>query len=782
MGGISSVNPHDFRRMARLAIAGEIGPLVSFSMEMGNEFCCNVHAIDQRYNDEHGNPFAVPTASGWQRREEPYLVQLMQFLFGAYTAWATGGGHERVPALRRPKIGLQAFWELVSMLAYVDLHPIMEEIHARIPKEHIAERIKALGQAYLDLVHRYKIPLAQIEILKREQEVVRDWINRLCRILEDSSIKKNEEAIKEILETVQEFCAQFGLAHYSIVDGAVIKETPHLAADPYWKDGRYKEQIDWIKEEAEADVAKMMNDIGLKHYVAVGDGRVFEDVLRRTLSIIKGQMEYDGLQYLLWVDILDAFRNTGVLDISKVRQEAVSGLTAAALKADYLNYLQKNKLLATRSGQIPATLLRYSLARIKLAEAAGLKINTSNVTLEAILNKILQDSLAEAQAPPLVKDGKLEVVLATNINIPVAQKNKLATFITKKLAKKTLKLQLISATSTVEVPAEAIEVKINSIHFIIDLAKLPLVDYKQVKIINNPIPPQATILLSGGAGYVGSFCARKLIKEGYNVIIYDNLSSGNREFLPAEAVFIEGDLEDTRKLEELFTTYHIDAVMNFAASIEVGESRRNPGKYFYNNTINTINLIEIAAKHGVKYFIHSSTAAVYGEPKHVPIEEIDPLDANNAYGESKLAIERAMAYYEAQYSMHFVRFRYFNVDGASDDATLGEYHVQKETHIIPRLIFIVYGWLAKFGIASFQVENQEQKDYFLSKERTLPDPTPFRDYVNVQDLADAHELAIGYLMRGGATAAFNLGTGEGSSLKQVIDAVQRWTGQELRLK
>ncbi|MBU1726129.1 MAG: GDP-mannose 4,6-dehydratase, partial [Candidatus Omnitrophica bacterium] len=239
-----------------------------------------------------------------------------------------------------------------------------------------------------------------------------------------------------------------------------------------------------------------------------------------------------------------------------------------------------------------------------------------------------------------------------------------------------------------------------------------------------------------------------------------------------------GDISDSKKLQEAIIKHNCGYVMNFAASIEVGESRTNPAKYFYNNTVNTINLIQVAAETGIRYFIHSSTAAVYGEPESVPIDETAPLNANNAYGESKLLIERSMECYEEKYGMHFVRFRYFNVAGASLDGSCGEFHRPKESHIIPRLIFITYGWLTKFKITAFQVEDEKQKALYEGNSE-IQDTTPIRDYINVLDLADLHELGCVYLSNGGASGAFNAGTGEGSSLKQVADAVRKFSGKQL---
>ncbi|MBU1869038.1 MAG: UDP-glucose 4-epimerase GalE, partial [Candidatus Omnitrophica bacterium] len=289
-----------------------------------------------------------------------------------------------------------------------------------------------------------------------------------------------------------------------------------------------------------------------------------------------------------------------------------------------------------------------------------------------------------------------------------------------------------------------------------------------------------SVLVSGGAGLVASFCVRRLLEKGYKVVIFDNLTQGNRQLVPqnANVTFIEGDIADSKKLQEAIIKHNCGYVMNFAASIEVGESRTNPAKYFYNNTVNTINLIQVAAETGIRYFIHSSTAAVYGEPESVPIDETAPLNANNAYGESKLLIERSMECYEEKYGMHFVRFRYFNVAGASLDGSCGEFHRPKESHIIPRLIFITYGWLTKFKITAFQVEDEKQKALYEGNSE-IQDTTPIRDYINVLDLADLHELGCVYLSNGGASGAFNAGTGEGSSLKQVADAVRKFSGKQL---
>ncbi len=268
------------------------------------------------------------------------------------------------------------------------------------------------------------------------------------------------------------------------------------------------------------------------------------------------------------------------------------------------------------------------------------------------------------------------------------------------------------------------------------------------------------VLVVGGAGYIGSHMVQLLLERGHAPVVFDNLSSGYREAVLGGAI-IEGDLADTAALERLFLAHRFDGVMHFASYIQVGESMRDPAKYYRNNVANTLNLLEAMHRHGAGNFIFSSTAAIFGEPDYVPIDERHPRRPINPYGFSKFAIEQVLADYDRAYGMRSVCLRYFNAAGADPGCRIGERH-EPETHLIPLVLQAASG-----RRASIQVFGQ---DY------DTPDGTCIRDYIHIVDLCEAHLLALDRLCAGAQSAAYNLGNGSGFSVKEVIDTAERVTG------
>ncbi|MFQ6119279.1 MAG: UDP-glucose 4-epimerase GalE, partial [Methanosarcinales archaeon] len=273
-----------------------------------------------------------------------------------------------------------------------------------------------------------------------------------------------------------------------------------------------------------------------------------------------------------------------------------------------------------------------------------------------------------------------------------------------------------------------------------------------------------TILVTGGAGYIGSFIVRQLLEEGYDVVVYDNLVKGHIRAVPEEAIFIEGDLADKDLLDEVFNKYNIDSVIHLAAYIEVRESKIKPAKYFDNNIINTVNLLEAMNKHKVKQIVFSSTAAIYGVTEDALITESTPCRPTNPYGESKFIVEKILAFYDESKGIKSISLRYFNAAGASEDGRLGEDHL-KETHLIPKLLSSALG---------------KRKFFELTQDKyPTPDGTGIRDYIHVKDLANAHILALHFLEREKKSDVFNIGTGHGSSVKEVVDKVEEVVGKKL---
>ena len=274
------------------------------------------------------------------------------------------------------------------------------------------------------------------------------------------------------------------------------------------------------------------------------------------------------------------------------------------------------------------------------------------------------------------------------------------------------------------------------------------------------------ILVVGGAGYIGSHMVKLLVDSGQQVVTFDNLSAGFRDAVLG-GEFVQGDLADKAALERVFETYRPDAVMHFASFIQVGESVKRPDKYYQNNFSNTLNLLDAMVAHGVKRFIFSSTAAIFGEPEYVPIDERHPTKPVNPYGKSKWMMEQVLADYRAAFGIDYVCLRYFNAAGADPSGLLGERH-EPETHLIPLILQAASGRRSHISVFG--------RDY------DTPDGTCVRDYVHVADICAAHLLALKRLAQPGRSACFNLGNGAGFSVQQVIDAVERVTGSKVKVE
>jgi UDP-glucose 4-epimerase len=283
---------------------------------------------------------------------------------------------------------------------------------------------------------------------------------------------------------------------------------------------------------------------------------------------------------------------------------------------------------------------------------------------------------------------------------------------------------------------------------------------------DNRISTEETILVVGGAGYIGSHMVKMLLGRGYGVMTLDNLSTGHRDAVLG-GEFILGDLADRALLDKLFSERGIDGVMHFASFIQVGESVQNPARYYENNVVNTLNLLDAMVAHDVKRFIFSSSAAVYGEPIRVPIDETHPKNPINPYGRSKWMVEQILADYDRAYGLKSVSLRYFNAAGADPEGRLGERH-QPETHLIPLVLQAASG--------------RRESVQVYGRDYDTPDGTCIRDYVHVTDLCEAHLLALDRLLQGGASAAFNLGNGNGFSVQQVIDTACEATGKAIPVK
>jgi UDP-glucose 4-epimerase len=267
------------------------------------------------------------------------------------------------------------------------------------------------------------------------------------------------------------------------------------------------------------------------------------------------------------------------------------------------------------------------------------------------------------------------------------------------------------------------------------------------------------VLVVGGAGYIGSHMALMLGQQGAQVIVLDDLSSGHADAVLSGRL-VQGNIEDSGLLDRLFTDENFDAVMHFASFIQVGESVQHPAKYYRNNVVHTINLLDAMVRHRVRNFIFSSSAAIFGQPEYIPLDEAHPKQPINPYGRSKWIVEQILQDYDAAYGLKSVCLRYFNAAGADPEARIGEAH-DPETHLIPLLLQVASG--------------RRDSAQVFGRDYDTPDGTCIRDYIHVVDLAEVHSLALAHLIGGGTSAVYNLGNGNGFSVRQVIDAVRQVT-------
>lgn len=270
------------------------------------------------------------------------------------------------------------------------------------------------------------------------------------------------------------------------------------------------------------------------------------------------------------------------------------------------------------------------------------------------------------------------------------------------------------------------------------------------------------ILVTGGAGYIGGFTARRLLAKGHTVVVYDNLTAGHRGNIPPENLVV-GDLKDIDHLDHQLVVNRIDAVLHFAAHTSVGESVIHPAKFYQNNLLNSLALLERVRRHAIPRFVFSSTAAVYGTPQSIPLTEEHPTNPVNPYGHTKRAFESMLADYAAAYGLGATALRYFNAAGASIDAAYGEQH-DPETHLIPLVLFAALGKRPKIDIFGTDYET--------------PDGTCIRDYVHVEDLAEAHVLAL-EKQPAGKLSIFNVGSGTGNSVREVIRTCEVVSGKKI---
>ena len=277
------------------------------------------------------------------------------------------------------------------------------------------------------------------------------------------------------------------------------------------------------------------------------------------------------------------------------------------------------------------------------------------------------------------------------------------------------------------------------------------------------------ILVTGGAGYIGSHCVMALLENNNDVVIFDNLSTGHIETVQTlqkygNVEFQQGDLTNFDDINSVFKNFNIEKVVHFAAFSQVGESVVNPQKYYINNVCGTINLLRAMLENNVKKIVFSSTAATYGEPVYIPIDEKHPQNPINPYGQSKLMIEKIMDDYNKAYELKSVRLRYFNVAGADLKSRIGEWH-DPETHLIPNILKSTF--------------NNGKTFQMFGDDYDTKDGTCVRDYINVEDLAQAHLLALKYLDEGGETIFFNLGTNDGNTVKEVFAACEKVTQKDI---
>lgn len=274
------------------------------------------------------------------------------------------------------------------------------------------------------------------------------------------------------------------------------------------------------------------------------------------------------------------------------------------------------------------------------------------------------------------------------------------------------------------------------------------------------------ILITGGAGYIGSHTAIALQELNREIVILDNLITGHKQALSG-GHFYEGDISDGAILDRIFTSHHIEAVIHFAAYSLVGESMTNPTKYYKNNVHGTLCLLEKMVQHGVKHIVFSSTAAVYGNPVTLPISEFDQTNPTNVYGETKLAMEKMIRWFEVAHQIKYIALRYFNAAGAHYSGEIGEHH-NPETHLIPLILEVANGQREYISVFGDDYETE--------------DGSCIRDYIHVSDLASAHILAVDALIGGASSNVYNLGNGQGFSVKEVIETVRKVTGHPIPVR
>ena len=280
------------------------------------------------------------------------------------------------------------------------------------------------------------------------------------------------------------------------------------------------------------------------------------------------------------------------------------------------------------------------------------------------------------------------------------------------------------------------------------------------------------VLITGGAGYIGSHCTLDILKNGDSVCVFDNLSSGHIEIIDKFRAyenfsFVQGDLKNYDEINNVFKEKNFGAVVHFAGYIEVGESVLNPQKYYYNNILGSLNLFDAMLENNIKNIVFSSTAAVYGNPEYTPIDEKHPKKPINPYGKTKLFIEEILSDYDTAYGLKSIKLRYFNVVGANSEGFTGEWH-NPETHLIPNILKSSLGEQKEFNLFGTDYETK--------------DGTCIRDYVNVEDLTYAHVLAMEYLLNNHKSEDINLGTNNGNSVKETFEICEKVTGKKIPLK
>ncbi|MFA6082517.1 MAG: UDP-glucose 4-epimerase GalE [Patescibacteria group bacterium] len=274
------------------------------------------------------------------------------------------------------------------------------------------------------------------------------------------------------------------------------------------------------------------------------------------------------------------------------------------------------------------------------------------------------------------------------------------------------------------------------------------------------------ILVTGGAGYIGSQTVQALLDAGKSVVVVDNLSAGSRRLVPDGVAFEQADTRDVTEMNRIMKQYHPSAVMHFAAHLAVGESVEKPIEYYDNNVVGVIRLLDAMRQNNVKRFIFSSTCAIFGQPKTVPVSEYLPPNPESPYGQTKLAVEQLLPWAEKAYGIKWTALRYFNAAGAAHNGTLGLIQ-SNPSQLIPKAITAL--------LADQEVE-------LYGTDWPTPDGTCVRDYIHVEDLASAHILALNRLEKGGESTVYNLGTGTGTSVKQILDAIEKASGKKLKIK